>query len=53
MASNKSEVIGKEGSGRVGVYAKTNLTHCYTLECNYFSGIKRNILGKPSAELSK
>ena len=28
MQSNKLEGQGKEGSGRVGVYLKTNLFHC-------------------------
>ena len=40
---------GKEGSGRVGVYKLTGLTHVYTLECNYNTGRIVNRLGHPFA----
>ncbi len=44
MSSNKPEGQGREGSGRVAVFLATNLIHCYTLECNYFGGNKRNVI---------
>ena len=39
--------VGKEGSGRVGVYRLTGLTYVYTLECNYNMGRKVNRLMHP------
>jgi len=39
--------VGKEGSARVAVYRMTNLTHVYTLECNYNMGRRVNRLGHP------
>ena len=41
--------IGKEGSGRVAVYRLTDLTHVYTLECNYNMGRRVNRLLHPQA----
>ena len=41
--------VGKEGSGRVGVYRMTNLTYVYTLECNYNMGRRVNRLAHPHA----
>ena len=38
----KSDNLSKDGSGRVAIFKETNLTHCYTLECNYNSGKKVN-----------
>jgi len=34
----------REGSGRVALFRASNMPHCYTLECNYYSGVKTNIL---------
>jgi hypothetical protein len=36
----------KEGSGRVAMFraSKNTMPHCYTLECNYHSGSRTNIL---------
>jgi len=34
----------REGSGRVSLFKSSNITHCYTLECNYFNGRRTNIL---------
>lgn len=32
---DKGENLSKEGAGRVGIYKATQLSRCYTLECNY------------------
>lgn len=34
-ASDKSDGLSKEGSGRVALYKHTKIPLCYTLECNY------------------
>mmetsp|Transcript_28194 Transcript_28194/g.42688 ORF Transcript_28194/g.42688 Transcript_28194/m.42688 type:complete len:149 (+) Transcript_28194:1199-1645(+) len=34
--------LSREGSGRVGIFKATNLTHCYTLECHYQTGRRIN-----------
>lgn len=36
--------VSKEGAGRVAMYRATNMTHCYTLECNYNMGKHMNAL---------
>ena len=41
--------VGKEGSGRVGVYRMTDLTYVFTLECNYNMGRRVNRLAHPHA----
>jgi len=33
----------KEGSGRVAMFRISGIPHCYTLECNYYKGVKENI----------
>lgn len=38
FSRDKRDGMSKEGSGRVGIFLATNLTHVYTLECNYNSG---------------
>lgn len=35
---DRRDGMSKEGSGRVGVFSMTGLTHVYTLECNYNEG---------------
>jgi hypothetical protein len=37
-AKDKGDQLSREGAGRVAIYKATNLTHCYTLECNYNTG---------------
>ncbi len=49
-AKDKSDGLSKEGSGRVALYKSTNLTHCYTVECNYNAGRKSNLLGEKTWE---
>jgi len=44
---DKNDGEDKEGAGRVALFKQTNLTNCYTLECNYNSGSTRNVLSKP------
>ena len=41
--------VGKEGSGRVGVYRSTGLPHTFTLECNYNTGRIVNRIAHPHA----
>lgn len=38
MFSKDRNSLSKEGSGRVGIFLATNITHVYTLECNYNTG---------------
>ena len=40
--------LTKEGSGRVGIFMATGLTHCYTLECNYNEGLNTQLIGNCS-----
>lgn len=44
MFSKDRNSLSKEGSGRVGVFLATNITHAYTLECNYNTGRSVNAL---------
>lgn len=37
---DKRDGLSREGSGRVGVWKATNLVHCYTLECHYYTGAR-------------
>lgn len=43
-AADKSDGLSKDGAGRVAIYKATNLTHSYTLECNYNTGRTTNKL---------
>jgi hypothetical protein len=51
---DKRDGLSREGSGRVGIYKLTDLTHCYTLECNYQTGRRINsMFPKINAETGK
>jgi hypothetical protein len=41
---DKKDGLSREGSGRVGIFRATGITHCYTLECNYQTGRRINHL---------
>ena len=41
---DKRDGLSREGSGRVGVFKATGITHSYTLECNYASGKRINYI---------
>lgn len=36
--------MGRDGSGRAGIFKITELTHCFTLEANYCTGHRVNTL---------
>eukprot|EP00756_Hemistasia_phaeocysticola_P013248 Hpha_TRINITY_DN15262_c1_g12::TRINITY_DN15262_c1_g12_i1::g.64303::m.64303 len=41
---NKRDGLSKEGTGRVAMFNESGLTHCYTLECNYNTGLTSNAI---------
>ena len=41
---DKKDGLSKEGTGRVAIHKMTGLTHCYTMECNYATGRRINVL---------
>jgi hypothetical protein len=43
-SKDKGEKLSKEGAGRVALYKSTKINLCYTLECNYGTGITTNRL---------
>lgn len=47
-ASDKSDGLSKEGSGRVALYKYTKIPLCYTLECNYNMPNAPNFVYPPS-----
>lgn len=47
IKDKKGDQLSRESSSRAQIYKCTNITHCYTLECNYFTGKEFNILAKP------
>lgn len=55
FSDESNNVVDKKGdsrnsSGRATIYRETGLPHCFTLECNYCSGVRLNIL-KPRFDL--
>jgi hypothetical protein len=47
---DKRDGLSKSGSGRVGIYRETGLTHIYTLECNYNTGLTVNAIKAASGK---
>lgn len=47
---DRGDNLSKEGAGRVALYKATKLNLCFTLECNYNSGVYTNILYDRSIE---
>lgn len=41
---DKADHASKEGSGRVAMFKATKNPYCWTLECNYNSSAKLNVL---------
>lgn len=37
---------GRDGSGRAVVFKETAVPHCFTMECNYATGLRTNTLNK-------
>lgn len=48
---NDGKGKSREGSGRAAVYKLTGIPHCFTLECNYATGVRINPL-KPRFDLT-
>ena len=44
VQKDKRDQLSKEGSGWVAIHQATGITHCYTLEANYFNGKRMNYL---------
>ena len=44
LRKDRRDGLSKSGSGRVGMYRETGLTHIYTLECNYNTGLTVNAI---------
>ena len=42
--------MGRDGSGRAAIFRETGLTHCFTLEGNYVTGVRVNPL-KPRFDI--
>jgi hypothetical protein len=49
-ADKRDKGATKEGSGRVGIYLATGITHSYTLECNYNMGRRPNVVPAASSD---
>lgn len=43
--------MGRDSSGRAATFKVTQLPHCFTMECNYATGVKNNCL-KPRLNLA-
>ena len=44
--------MGRDASGRAATFKATLIPHCFTMECNYATGVKTNNL-KPRLNLEK
>ena len=44
IVKDKKDGLSREGCGRVSIMKMTGLPNCYTLECNYASGRRINVL---------
>lgn len=52
MKAHDQNGESREGSGRVGIFKATDLLRCYTLECNYHSGVSLNHIPQSDLEES-
>lgn len=43
--------MGRDASGRAASYKATKLPHCFTMECNYATGVRNNTL-KPRMDIA-
>ncbi len=50
LRKDRRDGLSKSGSGRVGIYRETGLTHIYTLECNYNTGLTVNAIKAASGK---
>ena len=53
FSRDKKDGLSKEGSGRVGTFLATNMTHVYTLESNYNTGRIVNALPPSTGDQGK
>eukprot|EP00055_Hartaetosiga_balthica_P018248 m.131213 g.131213 ORF g.131213 m.131213 type:complete len:884 (+) comp9476_c1_seq6:34-2685(+) len=51
FSKDKRDGLSKEGSGRVGTFFGSDITYCYTLECNYNTGRLQNEMAPSISDL--